>query len=79
MSLFTSVELLIMGSVLGGLLLIIFILVISELISRRKNNILEFNEEIEENIVKVEELKEEKEEIVLKYLPIQKSRRNKEE
>lgn len=60
MSLFTSVELLIMGSVLGGLLLIIFILVISELISRRKNNVLEFEKEIEEDIVELEEVKEEK-------------------
>ena len=41
MSLFTSVELLIMGSILGGLLLIIFVLVISELISRKKDKILQ--------------------------------------
>ena len=56
MSLFTEVELLIMGSVLGGLFLLVLILVISEIISHRKNKKIELMEE---------DLEESKEEVTL--------------
>lgn len=56
MSLFTEFELLIMGSVLGTLFLLVLILVVSEIISHRKNKKIELMEE---------DLEESKEEVVL--------------